>query len=169
MSEDKSNPTGAPENERRAVKLFAAINERERRIPILLANIKRNREELRKLLAEMNEHRVYEDRIYRFYHQSFKVFYLQDDTRRIIAALAGIAPEGQPFCELFTKITEAGLNRQFKHEDNGHWIESTAPILQAFFHARYFLEMAVKYADLVEPPSFMPSGWAALLCLFDLR
>ena len=41
---------------------------------------------------------------------------------------------------------------------------------EAFFHARYFLEMACRYADdLEEPPSLLPSGWAGLLYLYGLR
>ena len=150
--------------------IFVKMAERERLERTLLDNIKRQQEDLRGLLAEMNGHRNYEDGIYRFYHQSFKVFHLQADAKKIIAALAGIAPEARPFCGMFKEITQAGLDREFKLEDNKHWIESTAPILQAFFHARYFLEMAIKYAaELKEPPNPMPSGWAALLCLYGLR
>ncbi len=39
---------------------------------------------------------------------------------------------------------------------------------EAFFHARYFLEMACRYAN---PPEghVLPSGWAGLLSLFELR
>ena len=44
------------------------------------------------------------------------------------------------------------------------------PILEAFFHARYMLEMAVKYGkELDRPPNCLPSGWAAFLYLYDLR
>jgi len=50
------------------------------------------------------------------------------------------------------------------------WDASTRPLLEAFFHARYFLEMAVKYgAELDEPPTTLPSGWAGLLYLYNLR
>ena len=43
-------------------------------------------------------------------------------------------------------------------------------IVEAFLHARYFLEMAVRYGqELKHPPALLPSGWAALLCLFELR
>jgi hypothetical protein len=57
--------------------------------------------------------------------------------------------------------------RQF--EDNARWAEATRPIVEAFFHARYFVEMAVRYARLDEPPQFLPSGYAVLLCLYGLR
>lgn len=41
---------------------------------------------------------------------------------------------------------------------------------EAFFHARFFLKMAVKYGEeLDEAPSTLPSGWAALLYLYNLR
>ncbi len=37
-------------------------------------------------------------------------------------------------------------------------------LLEAFFHARYFLEIAMKYGTrLSVAPRVMPSGWAALL------
>jgi hypothetical protein len=51
----------------------------------------------------------------------------------------------------------------------GLFDEVNRPILEAFFHARYFLEMAVRYADLSAPPQTLPSGYAALLSLFGLR
>jgi hypothetical protein len=45
----------------------------------------------------------------------------------------------------------------------------TRPILEAFFHARFFLEMAVRHADIEAPPQPLPSGYAALLYLFGIR
>jgi len=43
-------------------------------------------------------------------------------------------------------------------------------MLEAFFHAKYFLEMAVKYGkQLEEPPQRCPSGWASLLTLYKIR
>jgi hypothetical protein len=42
--------------------------------------------------------------------------------------------------------------------------------VEAFFHATYFLQMAVKYGPELEyPPRVIPSGWAALLYLHNLR
>jgi len=47
---------------------------------------------------------------------------------------------------------------------------TTRPILEAFFHARDFLEMAVRYGRRLDaPPRVLPSGWAALLELHGLR
>lgn len=67
------------------------------------------------------------------------------------------------------QIIESGTGKRFQFEDNSRWLEVTRPIVEAFFQARYFLEMAVRYADLKEPPQVLPSGYAALLSLFGLR
>jgi hypothetical protein len=55
-------------------------------------------------------------------------------------------------------------------EVNQRWTEATRPILEAFFHARYFLEMVCKYGkELEEPAESLPSGWAAVFELYGLR
>jgi hypothetical protein len=69
----------------------------------------------------------------------------------------------------FVAIVRRGTGRRFEIEHNERWDEVTRPILEAFFHARFFLEMAVRYAELDAPPSPLPSGYAALLYLYDLR
>jgi hypothetical protein len=44
------------------------------------------------------------------------------------------------------------------------------PIVEAFFHAKFMLTMAVKYGKkLKEAPNMLPSGWAALLYLYKMR
>jgi hypothetical protein len=62
-----------------------------------------------------------------------------------------------------------GTGHVFTTADNERWLEVTRPIVEAFFHARFLLEIAVRYADLDAPPNPLPSGYAALLYLFDLR
>jgi hypothetical protein len=43
-------------------------------------------------------------------------------------------------------------------------------MVEAFFHARFMLEMAVKFGrSLDAAPERLPSGWAALLYLYGLR
>lgn len=136
---------------------------------MLLANIAAKLPELEALLAKVNDKPVYEDCIYRFYHQSFKIFQLQAHTLAIVEALQSLAPD----LELnlwFQDIVESGTGMEFRPEDNEHWTAATRPILEAFFHARYFLEMICKYGkQLKEPPTIMPSGWASILYLFNLR
>lgn len=137
----------------------------------LLANIKAHQDELEKLLKWVNIDPYYEDYVYRFYHQSFKVYQLQDLTRKIADALQLIAPEGTKFCAYFAELLQEGASgKQFEMDHNLEWTRHTRPIVEAFFHARYFLEMAVKYGSRLEKaPDFMPSGWAALLCLYGIR
>jgi len=121
------------------------------------------------LLRECSGHWGYEDPIYRFYHQSFKVYALQGQTSRIVAALESLRP-GQPLDEGFRRIVADGTGRTFAPEHNRRWLEETRPIVEAFFHARYFLELAVQYGGrLHTPPRVLPSGWAALLELYGLR
>jgi hypothetical protein len=137
----------------------------------LLANIKSQLPELETLLQEMNSHWLYEDSIYRFYHQSFKVYGLQEETRKIVEALKSVAPEGAAFCKEFEEIYSAGASgKPFEMEHNRNWTAHTRVFVEAFFHAKFFLEMAVKYGkELEQAPNSLPSGWAALLCLYNLR
>ena len=149
---------------------FLQPRERDRLELFMLRNLRERAGELRKLLEEISGDWGYEDGVYRFYHQSFKVFNLQEDTARIVAVLEATSPEGRRLCRFFRELIEAGTGREFRDEDNKHWIQSTAPIVQAFLHTKYFLEMAVQYGEqLSEPPQPMPSGYAALLCLYDIR
>jgi hypothetical protein len=137
----------------------------------LLANIQARWSHLAKLLEDINSHWVYEDLIYRFYHHSFKVYALQNETRRIVAALQRVAPSGTTLSPLFEAIYHAGASgKRFESEHNKEWAAHTRVFLEAFFHARFFLEMAVKYGkELQTAPMVLPSGWAALLCLYNLR
>ena len=134
----------------------------------LLANLTRDRAELASLLQSCSDHWGLEDPIYRFYHQSFKVYALQASTEQIVERLRALAPDRE-LNPWFLEIVTAGTGRTFSLEHNERWLEVTRPMLEAFFHARYFLEMAVRYADLDEPPSPLPSGYAALLYLYGLR
>jgi hypothetical protein len=137
----------------------------------LLANIQARSSELAELLDEVSSHSVYEDLVYRFYHQSFKVYWLQTETERIVTVLRSLAPSESTFSPMFEEIYQAGASGEpFEIEHNQQWTAHTRVFLEAFFHAKYFLEMAVKYGkELQSAPTMLPSGWAALLCLYDLR
>jgi len=135
----------------------------------LLQAIKEQQKELDALLLECFGHWTYEDYIYRFYHQSFKVYGLQGRTTKIVEALQGLLPEVE-LNSWFQKILDEGTGKKFEDGHNQRWAEETRPLLEAFFHARYFLEMACKYGrELDEPPQMLPSGWAGLLYLYNIR
>jgi hypothetical protein len=133
-----------------------------------LARVRENSAGLVALLDKMSSHRGFEDPIYRFYHQGWKVFYLQEETTAIVRALQALAPS-RPLNSWFTQIVSDGTGKTFTVEDNRRWLETTRPIVEAFFHARFFLEMAVRYATLDAPPNPLPSGYAAFLYLYGLR
>jgi hypothetical protein len=135
----------------------------------LLRRIRRALPKLERLLQHYNSHWGFEDPIYRFYHQSWKVYGLEDATLKIVAELQALAP-GRPLNAWFMAIIKRGTPmKRWKREDNDRWLEVTAPMVEAFFHARYFLEMAVRYGkELKQPIQPMPSGWAALLALYGL-
>ena len=135
----------------------------------LFRNLKTELPALEKLLEKCSGPWGYEDPIYRFYHQSFKVYGLQDQTVEIVERLRALAPN-RPMNERFLHIVRGGTGKTFAEEDNKNWLAVTRPIVEAFFHARYFLEIAVQYGKELEfPPRTLPSGWAALLYLYNLR
>ena len=132
----------------------------------LLANIHRDQERLDRLASASGE-----EEIYRYYHQSLKVYGLQATTRILVEALTRLSPHDPPrFHAGFVDRVDAGTGREFEWSDNEHWHAATGPVVEAFFHARYFVQQASKYGhELQFPPSVLPYGWAALLELFELR
>lgn len=167
------------------VKLSLNFKEKDDRPEVLLLwkNLRKARPQLKKMLDGIQGHWSYEDGIYRFYHQSFKVFHLQARTMEIVEALKKLAPPGSRFKfylkkgemspvlhPWFMRVVQDGTGKQFDLKDNGNWLPVTRPIVEAFLHAKYFLEMAVKYAkEMKSPPSMLPSGWASVLYLYGLR
>jgi len=137
----------------------------------LLENIKASLPSLEELLKESSDHWGYEDPVYRFYHQSYKVYNLQETTLNIVVTLKRLAPMGRDvLCEWFMKIVQDGTGKEFEIDHNDRWLEVTRPILEAFFHAKYFLEMVVQYGKELEfAPALLPSGWASVLYLYGLR
>lgn len=136
----------------------------------MLDKIKRDHGTLSELLETASSHWEYEDLVYRFWHHSWKVYGIQEVTARLVDALRALAPDGRPLNPWFERIVADGTGRAFEPEHNRRWLEVTRPMLEAFFHARFMVEMAVRYgADLDEPPAALPSGWAALLSLYELR
>jgi len=136
--------------------------------PLLLA-IKTRLDQPTALLETASSHWHAEDAFYRFYHQSWKLYGLQRDTLEIVENLRSLWPDKQ-FHPWFDQIIREGTGHQFSSEDNRDWLRKGRPILEAFFHARTMLELAVKYGrELEHAPRTMPSGWAALLELYSAR
>ena len=134
----------------------------------LIRRLKAQLPGMKELLDDSSNHWGYEDPAYRFYHHSYKVFALQGRTEQIVAALQGLLP-GRPLNDWFLRIVGEGTGKKFSPDMNAVWEKQARPIIEAFFHARFFLDMTVRYADLPEPPDPLPSGWAAVLHLYGLR
>lgn len=143
--------------------------ERNRR---LLDSIKKHREEIGEILRPHSPYNYGEDFFYRLYHGSFKVYLAQKETERILRVIRKIGLEaGQgelnPF---FLQIINEGTGKEFSLDCNLHWGKQERPVMEAFFHAREMLALMAKYADkLDEPPLSLPSGWAAVLYLYNMR
>ena len=137
----------------------------------LLLNIKANYNSLEELLNEINSDFVSENYIYRFYHGSIKVMGFKVLIKQICDLLEKISPHK---CNKirniqFLKIINDGLNVTWDSNKNLDWMEVTNPLLGGFFHAKYFLEMAVKYGKRNDLNSDFPDfGWAALLSLYQI-
>jgi hypothetical protein len=135
----------------------------------LLGAIQRGLPQLLALLDEASGHWQYEDGLYRLYHQSFKVYGLQDSTLRVVEALTALSPDGT-LDKWFSQIIAEGTGKTFSYEHNQRWLAEKRPIVEAFLHAKYMLEMVGKYGqELEQPPEVLPSGWAAVLSLYGLR
>ena len=141
---------------------------------ILLRNIKRNLPKLKKVLDRANT--CSEDDIYRYYHYSFKVYRINTLTREILALLFKISPYknetkiDKVFNKFFIEIiNEAFEYSEFKIEHNEKWSKINRCKLEAFFHAKYFIEQAIKYSTMKRAPNMLPSGWASLLHLYNIR
>jgi hypothetical protein len=169
--ETKPNEPMSAEEQQRLTALMGRLlkPEEHRRLELLLLErIKHRNPDLEKMFQTMSDHWGYEDSFYRFYHASFKVYAVQNSTDRAVKLLRELLPERELNLD-FAQIIHEGTGKNFEMEHNREWLRHTRPMLEAFTHARFMIEMAVRYADLPKPPQPMPSGYAALLYLFDLR
>jgi hypothetical protein len=140
----------------------------QERINALFLRIKSRLPELEELARNLEE--AEEDGVYRFYHGSNKVFFLQEPVKAAFTAINEIGGEDDPPNFEYARIVEAGTAHQFSETTNANWEAETKPVLEAFWHTKYFINMMVKYRrelETVESP--LQPGMAAVLYLFELR
>lgn len=94
----------------------------------LLLAIKRDLPALLELLDEVSGHWEYEDGLYRFYHQSFKVYALQSTTLRVVDALRALLPDAT-LDKWFSQIVAEGTGKTFDYEHNQRLLAETRPIV----------------------------------------
>jgi len=173
LKDDNSPPDPgrkfSPEEEKRLELLMSRrlpLEEHLRLEALLLERLKQHKIETEEMLKVMSGHWTYEDHFYRYYHGSWKVYRVQATTEEAVKLLRRLLPERE-LNLTFEDILREGTGKKF--QDNADWDRETRPLLEAFCHAKFMVEMAVRYADMPRPPQPMPSGWAALLYLYDLR
>jgi hypothetical protein len=133
----------------------------------LLRRLKEEMPKLEALLKEMQW--PYEDLMYRYYHESFKAYAVQSYTLRIRDALRLVMP-GLALNDRFQRFLARGTGLTWEASHNPRWDEVVPPMLEAFLHAKYFLEMAVLFGKGLDfAPLWLPHGWAGLLYLYNLR
>lgn len=147
--------------------MFKTYKDRQKQNQELLEAIKAKMPALEKWLEHISWFSAEEDYIYRFYHQSFKVQWLQVHTKSAVQIFTEIQPD---LNEWFLEIVKQGTPGEFEMKWNDDWLKYTLPITTAYFHTKYFIEQMVKYGKEYETaPNLLDSGWAAVLYLFNQR
>ena len=144
--------------------------------PRLLARIKANETRLRRLLDACAEPGGGEDGFYRLYHESIKVHRLNGLTAEIVRELARMLPERElnPWFQRIVHEGKAAGQEAGEADPAGatgvDWFQRRRAVVEAYFHAHMFLQLAYRYGrELETPPECLPSGWAAVLYLYGLR
>jgi hypothetical protein len=149
------------------------IDEEQEKQQALLDAIRKHIPELEQWLEEQNGSETYEDGVYRFYHMSFKVYNLQADTLKAVEVFRTISQRvNKPLTKWFEEIIAQGTGKEFEMDHNRNWSFHTRPIVEAYMHTKYFVEMMVNAAHKMSssPESIViSSGWAAILTLYELR
>jgi hypothetical protein len=138
----------------------------------LLKAIKDHLLEIERTLRPASPYSLGEDSFYRFYHGSFKVYSAQKETEKMLSLLRkiGRAAGQEELNPMFLHIVAQGTGKNFNIECNINWGKQERPIIEAFFHAREMLSCALKYGnELEEAPTSLPSGWATVLYLYNMR
>jgi hypothetical protein len=103
--------------------------------------------DLETLLQEVNNFWDYDDVMYRYYNKSSKTYYAQKITAKIVNMLRIINPYQQE-CKVdrnFLDIIDKGTIKTFDVNKDDDWKSNSQYMLEAMFHAKYMLELAVKY------------------------
>lgn len=137
---------------------------------LLLRRLKARRKRLEGLLAETEASWGIEDGFYRFYHESMKVGRLSGLTEEIVRELRALLPERALHPWFVQIVAEGARNAAEPLAKGAAWVAQMRPVVEAGFHAHFFLKLACRYGrELKTPPAAFPAGWGAVLYLFELR
>jgi len=136
---------------------------------MLLDRIKAAKPKMLELCAHADREFGAPDLFYRFYHQSFKVYRIQNLTVEMRALFEQLAA-GEKLNPWYLQIVEEGTSKDFDLSHNSEWLKHTRPMLEAYFHSMMFVEQMLWCAENMEKAeSLLPSPWAAVLTLFEMR
>ena len=143
------------------------MDKEQQQMDELLRRIKAKMPELECWLEQADD----EDPMYRFYHQSLKLWWdFPSHTQSALRLIREIAGEDYRLNPWFCQIIDEGIREKFEHSFNQNWLPHARPVVEAFYHTRYFIAMMVKYGkELDTAPHSLPSGWASVLYLFQMR
>jgi hypothetical protein len=135
----------------------------------LLSSIKDNLETLEAINGRLHADRA-GDLVYRYFHQSFKVFALQKMTDEAVTALQGLLPD-RPLDPTLTIPVARGTGHEFSMEaHNGDWVGVPLSIISAFLLVREVVDFAIwSGRNLETAPDLLPERWAAVLDVFGVR
>ena len=71
------------------------------------------------------------DLVYRFYHQSYKVFIATSLVKQATELFQVLLPDGTSMNTWFLEIAENALSKEFGSETNALWLQETRPALEA--------------------------------------
>lgn len=134
----------------------------------LLTAISKNKQRIYKL--QQTSHNLWggEDAIYRFYHESFKTYRIQDLSKSIINLIKDLLP--LELNKMLLKIIEEGTGKEFNFNSPNSWYEDAKPMVDTFLHLRHILDMIVKYgleSDDSDRKGNM--GWFTVLYVYKIR
>ncbi len=146
----------------------AKQEDRHRLAEMLLANIRSEKDTIDNLVSSFKKSEP--EFIYRFYHQSFKVFGYKELIRYSVKFLEKLAPESSQLNSWYRGIVDLGLDKGFNDSTNDNWLAETQPLLEAFWHTKFFVTQMKSSAESLETaPEILPYNWASVLYLYDLR
>jgi hypothetical protein len=104
-----------------------------------------------------------------FYRSDPSVYDLRKLTAQAASLLRDIAADGE-LALSFEVIMQDATASKLDLTSSRMWILSATPTIAGFYHCRFFVERLVRYGhELEQSPDMLPSGWAAILCLYCLR
>lgn len=159
--------------ERKRRRKFLTEEEKYEREITILRNLNNSPEWVLNIKNKIEDsRRGEEDGFYRFYHESFKVYYLQELTEQIVRFLCYMGEcEPDDLSPMFQEIVREGTNKEFTSDANNDWLGETRSIVEAYAHASHVFNMLVKHGTGKKeaPSGFIEQGWGTVLHIYQIR